>query len=62
MRCRVVYDYDAQEDGELTLNRGDVIIIENADDHGWWGGRNGRNRGSFPSNYVTVLYTNTLNR
>lgn len=54
-----LYDYDAEDEDELTFKAGDHIEVLSKDpevsgDDGWWVGRvNGRGKvGLFPSNYV----------
>jgi len=55
--ARVEYSYTAQEAGELSIKEGELIKIMNSDDTGgWWDGCNSAgNKGSFPSNYVTLV-------
>lgn len=52
------YDYVAQNEDELSLTRGMVVIVLSKDsaisgDEGWWTGKVGDKVGIFPSNYVT---------
>jgi len=48
-----LYDYTAEEEGELTFTEGDVIYILAQDPSGWWRGRTEKGEeGDFPSNYV----------
>jgi len=54
MRAQALYDYAAREEGELSFNEGDVILVEEAEDE-WWYGRIGGMEGEFPFNYVQVL-------
>ena len=50
-RVRVLYDYAAAEDDELTMEAGQIIdVIDSEGD--WWMGRIGVRIGNFPSNYV----------
>jgi len=48
-----LYSYDATEAGELTFAEGDIIMLLEENDSGWWRGRlaNG-SEGLFPSNFV----------
>ncbi|KAG1797773.1 uncharacterized protein HD556DRAFT_1233065, partial [Suillus plorans] len=56
---RALYDYRAQEPGELTINEGDLVELSSGTNggqnyaDGWWEGfsRDGK-KGIFPSNYV----------
>lgn len=48
------YDYDADEDNELTFKEGDIITdIEKVDQDWWLGSLNGEKK-LFPANYVTL--------
>lgn len=52
------YDYDAQGEDELSLRRGQIVVVLSKDsnisgDEGWWTGQIGTNVGIFPSNFVT---------
>ncbi|PWA17977.1 hypothetical protein CCH79_00003984 [Gambusia affinis] len=48
----VEFDYEAQQDDELTLTVGDIIKNIRRDDGGWWEGELGGRRGFFPDNFV----------
>lgn len=50
----VEFDYEAQQDDELTLTVGDIIKNIRRDDGGWWEGELGGRRGLFPDNFVRV--------
>ncbi|THH27533.1 hypothetical protein EUX98_g6653 [Antrodiella citrinella] len=55
--CAVVqYDYEAQDDNELTLLEGQLIEQIDFIDDGWWAGidPNGKT-GIFPANYVELV-------
>ncbi|XP_072292386.1 mitogen-activated protein kinase kinase kinase 21 [Eucyclogobius newberryi] len=52
------YDYEASGEDELSLRRGDVVVVLSKDaaisgDEGWWTGKVNHRVGIFPSNYVT---------
>ena len=51
---RVLYPYKAQQDGDLTLNEGDIIVVTESHDNGWWRGCLGEQEGWFPGTYVEV--------
>ncbi|XP_054915382.1 SH3 domain-containing kinase-binding protein 1 isoform X3 [Poeciliopsis prolifica] len=51
----VEFDYEAQQDDELTLTVGDIIKNIRRDDGGWWEGELGGRRGFFPDNFVREL-------
>lgn len=49
----VLYDYDAEDETELTIREGQVLFVE-YDVDGWYFGRNAEGKsGNFPSNFVT---------
>lgn len=54
-----MFDYVAQQDDELSLNRGDILIVLEKIDADWWRGEmaNGQ-QGLFPVNYIQP-YTGT---
>lgn len=53
---RALYDFQAREDGELPLYRGDLISVWDATTYqSWWKGENRGLIGIFPSNYVEKL-------
>ncbi|GAB6024882.1 hypothetical protein CHUAL_009994 [Chamberlinius hualienensis] len=54
----VVYDYEAQNEDELSLHRGQVVEVLSKDskisgDEGWWTGKISDKVGIFPANFVT---------
>lgn len=52
----VEFDYEAQQDDELSLTVGDIIVNIRRDDGGWWEGELGGRRGLFPDNFVRVSH------
>lgn len=52
--CRVLYDYKAQQEGDLNLHRGDILRLINQEGQ-WWEGSLFDRKGKFPYNYVEVL-------
>ncbi|KAJ2840692.1 formin-binding protein [Coemansia sp. 'formosensis'] len=58
---KVLYDYDAENDKELTIRDGDVISVLAVSADGWWEGemtdrRTGRPlQGTFPSNFTDPI-------
>lgn len=53
-RVKVIFDYPAQEENELTLKEDDIIEVI-AQDEGWWTGRLNGQIGVFPDNFVEVI-------
>lgn len=56
--CRVeaLYDYAAQQEGDLAFDRGAIIVVVEKQDENWWRGRDqSGNEGTFPANYVQPL-------
>lgn len=51
---RALFDYQGQQEDELTFKEGDVIKILSKDGE-WWKGKNGDQEGVFPANYVEVI-------
>lgn len=61
-QVRALYNYDAAAEGELSIQKGDVVGIVEEIDEGWWVGElvdaNGvRQEGMFPSNYCEEVIT-----
>jgi len=54
-QCKVLYDYNADSDSELTIKEGELLTVE-SEDEGWFFGFNSKGgSGRFPSNYVQQL-------
>ncbi|KAJ6240399.1 sorting nexin [Anaeramoeba flamelloides] len=51
----VIYDYEAQDEGELDLTSGEVIEVISEDASGWWTGRHNGIDGVFPGSYVEYI-------
>ena len=51
-KCKAIYDYDAQDNDELSFRAGDIIFIKNKDSSGWWEGSLNGVTGQFPGNYT----------
>ena len=54
-KCRALFDFIPEENGEITLRKGDVVIIVDDTDDNWWKGINHKRAGFFPSNYVEII-------
>jgi len=54
-QARAVYDYEAQQEGDLAFKEGDIInLIDTSDPSGWWVGELNGYQGNFPSNFVEM--------
>lgn len=58
-----MYTYESAEQGDLTFQQGDVILVTKKDGD-WWTGTVGDKSGVFPSNYVRLkdAEVNPVNR
>ncbi|XP_076461242.1 nostrin-like isoform X2 [Babylonia areolata] len=54
-KCEALYDYDANEADELSIKKGDVIVVYEKLADGWWTGELNGHSGIFPSTYVQDL-------
>ena len=51
-KCRALYDYQGDNQYELTIRAGDILTIE-GNEEGWYSGKNQAGQfGRYPSNYV----------
>jgi amphiphysin len=55
-KCCALYDFQAEQDGDLEFVTGDLIICTKTDGE-WWEGRNVRTNktGTFPANYTKMI-------
>lgn len=55
--CKVLFPYEAQNEDELTIKEGDIVIIRSKEcaDAGWWEGEINGKHGVFPDNFVKLL-------
>jgi len=56
-RAVALFNFNAVEDGDLSFNKGDVIVITKKSDStdDWWTGRVNHKEGIFPANFVEVV-------
>ncbi len=54
---RALYDYVAEQEGDISFEAGDLITVASSQDDWWYGTRDRDGLyGSFPSNFVEVIY------
>lgn len=56
-KARVLYEYKKEEENEMTLEEGEILIKINQIDEGWWSATSldGTREGLFPANYVELI-------
>ena len=54
IKVTVTSDYEAEEDGELTLHQGETLVVLEQPDNTWWMGYKAGRLGYFPSSCVQV--------
>lgn len=55
-KVRALYDFNPSEDGELRLQKGQIVeVLDNSTFADWWKGRLNGQTGIFPSNYVAKV-------
>ncbi|XP_041120702.1 nostrin isoform X2 [Polyodon spathula] len=60
--CRALYDFQSDREDELIMKTGDLIVIHQKDNSGWWYGSLKGKKGHFPSNYVEQLEQLDINK
>lgn len=59
--CKALYSFQARQDDELNLNKGDIVTIYKKKDEGWWFGSLNGKKGHFPAAYVEELPSDARN-
>ena len=50
-----LYEFEGQQEGDLSLRPGDrIIVFDQSDPSGWWQGECNGVQGVFPSNFVEL--------
>lgn len=53
--CQALYDFEAENPGELAFKEGDIITLVQRIDENWFQGSFNGKTGMFPVTYVQVL-------
>nr|XP_005007722.1 LOW QUALITY PROTEIN: nostrin [Cavia porcellus] len=53
--CKALYPFQARQDDELNLEKGDIVTIHEKKEEGWWFGSLKGKKGHFPAAYVEEL-------
>lgn len=61
MTVKANYSFEAENDNEMSLQKGEIIEVTKKIDEGWWIGRCGSKSGMFPANYVSVYEEKSKN-
>nr|XP_058909937.1 nostrin isoform X4 [Kogia breviceps] len=56
--CKALYSFQARQDDELNLEKGDIVTIHKKKNEGWWFGSLKGKKGHFPAAYVEELPSN----
>lgn len=54
MEVEVTYEYEAEQEDELSIKVGDIIKNVSTAEGGWWEGEINGKTGMFPDNFVKV--------
>lgn len=60
-QARAKFNFIAQSDVELSLNKGELVSLTRRVDPNWFEGRIGNRKGIFPISYVDVLLVSLMN-
>ncbi|KAJ3434265.1 syndapin isoform c [Anaeramoeba flamelloides] len=53
-KYKALYSYEKNEEGEISFNEGDYLIIIEKDESGWWQAQLGDKIGTIPSTYLAI--------
>ncbi|KAM5265234.1 nostrin isoform 7-T7 [Hipposideros larvatus] len=56
--CKALYPFQARQDDELNLEKGDIVTLHQKKGEGWWFGSLKGKKGHFPAAYVEELPSN----
>ncbi|XP_006867098.1 PREDICTED: nostrin [Chrysochloris asiatica] len=59
--CKALYAFQARQEDELNLEKGDIVAIHEKKEEGWWFGSLNGKKGHFPAAYVEELPPNAEN-
>lgn len=51
---RALHYYAAEDEQDLSFDKGDIILVYEVNENGWWRGKHGEEVGWFPGSYVEV--------
>eukprot|EP00013_Stygamoeba_regulata_P015507 CAMPEP_0177673142 /NCGR_PEP_ID=MMETSP0447-20121125/25766_1 /TAXON_ID=0 /ORGANISM="Stygamoeba regulata, Strain BSH-02190019" /LENGTH=212 /DNA_ID=CAMNT_0019180955 /DNA_START=44 /DNA_END=682 /DNA_ORIENTATION=- len=54
-RAVAMFDFEPEEEGELALSQGDLVLVFHRDPSGWWSGECNNSYGVFPADYVQII-------
>ena len=54
-KAKVTFDYEAQDQNELSLKLGEIVDILGEEEPGWWKGQLANKVGVLPSNFVELI-------
>eukprot|EP00727_Mastigamoeba_balamuthi_P010189 m51a1_g5793 hypothetical protein (393) ;mRNA; r:39449-40781 len=54
-RVRTLHRFNARQEGDLDLDKGQIVTVTSTGDDGWWTGECGGARGTFPASYVEAV-------
>lgn len=52
---RALHYYAAEDEQDLSFDKGDIILVYEVNENGWWRGKHGEEVGWFPGSYVELV-------